>query len=374
MNPVVIKTIIVVLVASPIAMVTLKILFKNSILYKIGVYWLISLLVGISIAKLSTVFNEEFPQYIALPLGILFVFLCVYFVYKIIRGPLKESLDVLEKLAEGNLDIELKQDFSERKDEMGILGRSIEKLSQNFNKVIKDVKKSSETLAHASNELSSNSHNLSQGTNEQASTAEEISASIEEINAAIKQNTEYSTISSDAAESTKNELKQMMISADKSYKTIEEISSKILVINDIAFQTNILALNAAVEAARAGGAGKGFAVVANEVRKLAEKSKQAADDINTLSETSLKVSSTTNDLLKKLIPKIEKSTERVKEIGQVSSEQHAAISQIDHSIQQLNGVTQQSAASSEELAANAKELANQAEILSRVVAYFKLTK
>ncbi len=372
MHPIVIKTLIVLLVATPTAIVVLRVLFKNSIFYKIGVFWLISLLSAISIAKLATVFTEDFPQYIALPLGIIIIFLCVYSVYRLIKGPLKESLDVLEKLSEGKLDIKLKQDFTNRNDELGILGRSILKLSQNFKNVIKEVKVSSETLANASRELSSNSELLSQGNSEQASTTEEISSSIEELNATIHQNVDHSMQSKDTVESTGKDLQQMISSAEKSHRSIEEISNKILIINDIAFQTNILALNAAVEAARAGEAGKGFAVVASEVRKLAEKSKTAADDINTLSETSLNISSETYELLKKLMPEIEKTSIMVSEISNLSTQQNLSVSQVSTAVQQLNGVTQQNAASSEELAANAKELAHQAEILNRAIAYFKL--
>jgi methyl-accepting chemotaxis protein len=374
MHPVLIKTIVVIVVATPIAILILRILFKNSILFKIGLFWLISLLIASALSRLSTAFSEDFPQYIALPLGILLIALCVYSVYKLIRGPLKESLDVLEKLSGGQLDIELKQDFSERKDEVGVLACSILKLSQNFKNVIRKVKTSAETLNSASREMSSNSGMLSQASSEQAATVEEISASIEEISATIKQSTKHSNISGKVTANTEQELNQMILSAEESYKTVEEISNKILIINDISFQTNILALNAAVEAARAGEAGKGFAVVAAEVRKLAEKSKQAADDINTLSERSLTVSAKTNELLGKMIPEIEKSTLKIKEIGSMGNEQYTAISQVDNSIQQLNDVTQQNAASSEQLAASARELAHQAEILNRTVTYFKLNR
>ena len=372
MHEVVIKTFSALVIGAPIGIIILRLIFKNSIFFKIGIFWLISLLIAMAIAKLSTAFAEDFPQYLALPAAIVSSTICAYFVYKLLTGPLKESLKALEKISDGILNIEIKHNYDNRKDELGVLSRSISKLLNNFRSIIKDVSISADTLASASHEMSTNSGMLSQASSEQASTVEEISAAIGEVTATIKQNTEHSTQTSRVTESTGKELGQMIISAEKSYNIIEEISNKVLIINDIAFQTNILALNAAVEAARAGGAGKGFAIVASEVRKLAEKSKQAADDINSLSETSLKASATTNELLKNLIPKIEKSSEKIKEIGDTGTEQYSAISQVDNSIHQLNDVTQQNAASSEELAANARELAHQAEILNRAVAYFKL--
>jgi methyl-accepting chemotaxis protein len=154
-------------------------------------------------------------------------------------------------------------------------------------------------------------------------------------------------------------------------EAMKDIAQKISIIDEIAFQTNILALNAAVEAARAGEQGKGFAVVAAEVRKLAERSSKAAAEIDTVSHSAVAVSENAAELLKNIVPDIEKTTELVREIAVSCNQQTSGIDQINKSMQQLSEVTQQYAASAEEMASTSENLAAQGTALKESVAYFK---
>jgi methyl-accepting chemotaxis protein len=153
---------------------------------------------------------------------------------------------------------------------------------------------------------------------------------------------------------------------------MKEISGKISIVGEIARQTNLLALNAAIEAARAGEHGKGFAVVAAEVRKLAERSQQAAAEIGGLSASSVAVAERAGALLERMVPDILKTAELVKEVSVASREQDAGAGQINRALQQLDQVIQQNAAAAEEMASTSEELASQAELLQTTVEFFRL--
>jgi methyl-accepting chemotaxis protein len=178
-----------------------------------------------------------------------------------------------------------------------------------------------------------------------------------------------------------DQMKMMLTSMEDINKSSQDISKIIRVIDDIAFQTNILSLNAAVEAARAGQHGKGFAVVAEEVRSLAARSAEAANNTTALIEGSInkvkagtEIANETADALVEIVAEIEKSAYLVEEIAKASNEQAYGIAQISQGIEQVSQVVQTNSATAEESAAASQELFSQAEMLKEMVGAFQTKK
>ena len=280
---------------------------------------------------------------------------------------LLKKAEIAETIAKGDLssDVEL----ASEKDQ---LGKAFRDMSSILNDVIGQVKAASDQVTSGSQAMSSSSEELSQGATEQAASAEEASSSIEQMVANIRQNSDNAQETEKIAVEGSRNARESGEAVTKTVTAMKEIADKILIVEEIARQTNLLALNAAIEAARAGEHGKGFAVVAAEVRKLAERSQQAAGEINALSVSSVDVAETAGTALDTLVPNIQRTAELVQEIAAASREQDAGADQIASAIQQLDSVIQQNASSSEEMASTSEELSSQSEQLQEMIAFFKV--
>jgi len=306
---------------------------------------------------------------LTLSLTILIAITAIYLVRKNIVSPINLILQQFLDMANGTLGKNIEILSS---DEIGKLGIAFNKMNVNLGKIIEEIKKNSDSIVDGSVDIHSASGQLSQSVDQQSDAIKSISDSVEQIAQNIQINATNSanaeTISLKAVQS----MQQMVETSKLSQIAIENITSKIQVINDIVFQTNLLALNAAVEAARAGEHGRGFAVVAAEVRKLAERSKIAAGEIMTLSQESVTTTTLVQQIAKQLTTEVTKTSNLVSEITAASKEQTISAEQINESLQKIDSITSETALSAEKLAASSKNFESQASQLKEVISYFKL--
>lgn len=283
--------------------------------------------------------------------------------------PLHDIMQVGQQLREGHLDNRAQV---QRDDELGRLAEQINGVVDKLADVVSHIRGATVSVSTASSQLNSSAQQLSQGATEQAGTIQEIASSLHSVDASVARNAQHAKDTAKTANQASTQAEKGGEAVQETVAAMRQIAMKITVVEDIAYQTNLLALNAAIEAARAGQQGKGFAVVAGEVRKLAERSQAAAQQIGELAGTSVAVAENAGQLLDRIVPMIRDTSNLVQEIAAASQEQMAAIREINVGVSQLNEVVQQNAAASTELATTSGDLAWQAETLQHHVDFFQL--
>ncbi|MGO3058090.1 MULTISPECIES: methyl-accepting chemotaxis protein [Halomonas] len=261
-------------------------------------------------------------------------------------------------------------------------------MAQQLQTIVTQVRASAEAVASNSEQIAEGNNDLSSRTEQQASALAETASAMEQLNSTVKLNAENSEQASQEAQSASqlatkggDAVHQVVDTMNELNQSSQEIAGITSTIDSIAFQTNILALNASVEAARAGEHGRGFAVVAEEVRNLAQRSAEAAREINQLIASNLdrvkhgnQRAEEASKSTEEIVAAIDRVTTIMQEISNASAEQSAGVQEVGQAVTEMDQVTQQNAALVDQSAKSASNLRQNARQLLQMMEAFKLPK
>ncbi|PXW22943.1 methyl-accepting chemotaxis protein [Paraburkholderia caballeronis] len=297
-------------------------------------------------------------------------------------GEPRDAVAVAGAIAAGNL----RAPVPVKPGDTSSLMYSLSAMKSHLGDIVRGIKTSSETISVAASEIAQGNTDLSSRTEEQAASLEQTASSMEELTGTVQRNTDnakqaalMATDASGIAARGGEVVSHVVDTMNGISESSSKVAEIIVVIESIAFQTNILALNAAVEAARAGEQGRGFAVVASEVRSLAQRSATAAKEIKDLIGESVdrvdvgtRLVAEAGGTIGEIVLSVRKVTDLVQEIAAASGQQSIGINQVNQAVSQMDQVTQQNAALVEQAAAAAQSMSQQAQALREAVAVFSV--
>ncbi len=321
------------------------------------------------------VFTKSARTFLAIMAGSTLIAVCVvtlgvlFFVRRVVAGRLSAAVSVADLLAKGDLTVSIPRT---KRDEIGLVLVSMRNMIGKLRNVVSSVKASADQVASESRRVHAGSGEMARAAEEQAAVAGEVSASMEEMARNIRQT---------AANAKETEKISLQVTGDAreggeavalTVQAMKEIAGKISIVEEISRKTNLLALNAAIEAARAGEQGRGFAVVASEVRKLAERSQEAAVEIREVSATSMEVADQAGRILSRIVPEIVRTSQLVQEITAANIAQNTNAELIGKAMERLDGLIRQNSGASGLMASTSEELAAQARQLQEIITFFRL--
>ncbi|MFY0688779.1 MAG: hypothetical protein JXQ90_16515 [Cyclobacteriaceae bacterium] len=252
------------------------------------------------------------------------------------------------------------------------LEEKVEEKTADLKSMIDFLKSNSLKITKTGDDLKDRSGFLAGAAKRQADTAKEIEVDVESVTGYTQKNSQNAQKTSAISQEVVASLEHIKAATEKNVKEIKTISNKIVVLEEIFRQTNILALNASIEAARAGANGKGFGVIAAEVRKLAERSKEASQDIVSSAHRGAKETEDVGQLILDFVPKIEESAKLIYEISESSMEQSNSIENINGSLRKFFKTSKDNSDASEKIFAISSELDQLAKFLNDQVMKIKV--